>query len=207
MTTNVSGLVALVNAVSADFTARGISANGKPVKVLVGLKAYSLWSVPRVVFIPGKFDGTLPPKALEEGKFGSPEHTKSDNPRELVTWERLITCAVYSSDESDIQDELLQIAAIENLLEATIQSIKNAFTPNLAVVGGDNRERGYTGQQSAVFDDTQVTRIYPPVEFSHGACLLFTFTQRGPLFDVPIATVTPTVKIITKAFANPAPPS
>jgi hypothetical protein len=206
MTTNVSGLVALVAAVTADFAARGIvSAQGVPVQVLSGLKSRSLWSFPRVVFIPGKFDGTNVPKPLEEGRLVPPEHTKSDNPRELATWERLVTCSIYTVDETDIQNDLLQISALDNLLESTLQSIYNAFTPNVKPIGGNNREYGYTGQASIALGDAPVTRIYPGVEFTHGGEILFTFTQKGPLFDIPIPTVTPTVFVLSKSYAQPSP--
>jgi hypothetical protein len=206
VSTNVSGLVALVNAVTLDFAKRGIaSPGGVPVQVLSGLKNRSLWSVPRVVFIPGKFDGTLPPKPLDEGRLVPPEHTKADNPRELATWERLVTCSVYTVDETDIQNDLLQVAALDSLVESTLQSIWNAFTPNVAPIGGNNKEYGYTGQASIAFTDSPVTRIYPGVEFTHGGEILFTFTQKGPFFDVPIPTVTPTVIVMSKSYAQPSP--
>lgn len=205
-TVRVDGLIALASAVRADFALRAVTMNGVLVAVPpVGLKSRSLWTFPRVVFIPGKFDGVLPPKPLEEGRLVPPEHTKADNPRELVTWERISTISVYASDKTDVQNEELQISACTWLLEQALQSMVNAYTPNLKVPEGDNREFGFTGQGSLAFDSSPVTRVYPPVEFPHGAELLVSFTQRGPLFDVLLNVVTPTVQVITKTFH--APPS
>jgi hypothetical protein len=142
---------------------------------------------------------------MKEGTLTAPEHTKSDNPRELVTWERLVTISVYASDESDISNEELQLEASTTLLETTLGSIYNAFTPGLSA-SGTNRELGFTGQASLAWGGP-VTRIQPPVEFPHGTELLVTFTQKGPLFDVLQDTVTPTVIVLAKSFQNPPSPS
>jgi hypothetical protein len=206
-TANIDGIVALSNAVAATFTANTYEIAGVPVQVGIGLKARSLWSVPRVVFIPGEFDGTLPPKPLKEGTLKSPEQSKSFNPRELVSWERLVTLSVYAFDGSDPQNEALQIQAVTNLLEVTLQAIKGAFTPNLSPTDPITKELGYTGQQGAMFDGAPVTRVYPGVEFTLGCEMLVTFTQLGPLFDAPIPTVVPTEFVLSSEFTSPAPPS
>ena len=67
-----------------------------------------------------------------------------------------------------------------------------------------SREYGGTGQAALLFDNGTVTRCYPPIDMGFGAELLVTFIQRGPLFDAPIPTVTPTkIFQFTKNYSSP----
>jgi hypothetical protein len=195
----LDGLIALANSVRAYFAANNIPAEVPK----VGLKSRSLWARSRVVFVPGEFDGNLDAKPLREGRLTAPDHTKSDNPRELVTWERVATVCVLGVDPTRRDDEEAQIQAATRLLELTLQAMWNATTPIPSAPAG-SREFGWTGQASLLFDNGTVTGCYPPVEMGFGRELLLTFTQRGPLFDAPIPTVTPT-KILNFAHIYSSP--
>ena len=185
-----SGLIALADSVRANFSANGVDAE----VTRVGLRYRMLWPKrSRVCFIPGIFRGEKDPKPTDEGRLTAPEHTKSQSPRELATWERKVTVSVLGVDIAQKDDEQAQIEAVESLLELTIRAMVTASKPNgtgeawlsnpkdpLAV-----KEYGLAGQGSIFFDDSTVTRIYPPADISYGAELLVSFTQRGPFFDAP----------------------
>jgi hypothetical protein len=183
-----SGLVALADSVRSQFAAQGVTAEVSP----VGLAYRSLWAKSRVVFIPGEFDGSETPKALNEGRFTPPEHTKSDNPREIVTWERLCTAAILGVDTDNASDAQAQIVAAETLVELTVRAMWNAVDPAAAANGmAGTKEYGLAGQASLSFEGGSTKRLYPPVIGGYGAEVLLVFTQKGPFFDAPIRTLTP----------------
>lgn len=191
-----SGLLAVVEGVRGYFAANGVDA-----EVHVGLRARFFWSRQRVVFIPGDYRGEDSPKPMGEGTLTPPEHTKSDDPRELATWERIVTADILGVDTANKSSEEAQIAAAENLLESTVQALWNGYRPagvNSAYTAqpGDTKEYGYLGRGAIEFG--AVTRVYPPAELGYGAELLLQFTLKGPLFDVPSTIVFPTKAVLTQ---------
>lgn len=197
------GLITLADSVRNYFKVLNISAQVLP----VGLKYRSLWASSRVVFVPGEFDGTDTTKPLREGRLTAPQHMKSDNPRELVTWERVATVCVYAFDPSAPSNEQAQIEAATLLLEQTIQAMWNASrTPPTPPGLPGTKEFGLAGQASLRFDDGTVTRAYPPSDLGYGAELLVTFTQLGPLFDTYQPTVVPGLGTLVKVFNGQSPP-
>jgi hypothetical protein len=183
------GLVALADSVRRQFEAQGVPA----VVTRVGLAYRSLWATSRVVFIPGEFTGEATPKPLREGRLTPPEHTKSDNPRELVTWERVCTAAILGVDKDNPADAQAQLEATSALQALTIRAMWNATDPSAAAHGlPGTREFGYAGQASLVFEGGSVTRLYPPVIGGYGSEVLVVFMQRGPgAFDAAEDLVTP----------------
>lgn len=119
--TGSSALVGLYTSVQAYFEAVGNSA-----PVYLGLRFRDLWDTSRVVIIDGEFDGTNAPKVRSAGSFGSPDHKKSFNPRELVSWKRPVTLSIRAVDPTDIDSESAQLLATESLIETTIQAVHNA---------------------------------------------------------------------------------
>lgn len=197
MTTIRSGLLAVADGVRRYFVLNAVAA-----EVHVGLKERTKWSRSRVVLIPGDYRGEASPKPMSEGRLTPPEHTKSDNPRELATWERIVTADILGVDTENKTSEEAQIAAVEDLFEMTVRALWNGFAPapqGYAYIAqpGDTKEYGYLGRGAVVFG--AVTRVYPPADVSsYGAELLLQFTLKGPLFDASEPIVFPTQVGITK---------
>lgn len=183
------GLVALADSVRRYFAANNVDAEVPE----IGIDSRAnRWAEPRVVFVPGDYDGSSPPKTLDEGRFTPPEHTKSDNPRELVTWERVCTACVLGVDADHKTSMQAQIEASAVLVELTLQAMWNAFDQTAADGAFPTSfERGYAGQASLSFDSSRVRRLYPPTIMGFGTEVLFTFVQKGPFFDVPEPLIVP----------------
>lgn len=197
-----SGLVALADSVREYFRANTVDAE----VTKVGVRYRTLWAKSRVVFVPGIYAGEDPPRPIDEGRLTAPEHTKSDNPRELATWERKATACILGVNVQQREDEQAQIEAVENLLELTIQAMVRASAPlpaNAEWRPGAH-ESGLAGQASIFWDDSTVKRFYPPTDLSFGIEIFLTFTQRGPLFDQPDVIVFPQVALVSSVASEVA---
>lgn len=197
-----SGLVTLAQAAQIYF-----DQNGVPVQVAVGFGArWKLWNqgpdgANRLVFIPGDYNGDPAEKPLDEGRLYNPLKLASDNPRELVEWQRTVTISVWGVDPDQPNDEVASILATDRLLEWTVRAVNNAVDPETGLsLGADRDEDGRLTWG-------KVTRTYPPLETAFGVEYLVRFEMRGPLYDVPSTTLVPTLGTLTKNFAPPAPPS
>ena len=185
---NRSGLVALSDGVRAFFAANGVAATVTPVGWRY--RSFQVNQGPgggsRVCFIPGKIDPTSPaaPKVVDAGTFEQPR-LKTANPRPLAQWSKVVTLSVWGVDTSDLENDELQLAATENLLESTYQAMHAAVDP----VTGVN-----VGLADVVLRDAVWT--LPPVELGFGREFVAYFVHRGPLFDLPIATTTPQPLIV-----------
>src|SRR5581483_465297 len=115
----VSFVPLLVTTVQQYFTAQGITA-----KVDFGRKARDKvvnqgpGGANRVVFMPGDPGGSA-------GKISGARQNVGQNPRPILTWEKLLTVSVWAVDTSDPANELLQFAAVEALFEATVAAIRS----------------------------------------------------------------------------------
>jgi hypothetical protein len=120
----------------------------------------------RVVFIPGKFDGSNALRPREYGELGRDtyNHASVENPREIVSWERPFTISCWSSPEpGKASDEGATIAKAEDLLEQVVRAVHEACGAD--IMWG-----------SVIINS-------PPSENSFGVELLVFATQKGPLFD------------------------
>jgi hypothetical protein len=169
-----SNLVALKESLAAYFEANGVAA-----KVMIGLESRNKWDVSRVILIPGKFDGSSL-KTLDAGDLTPPMHGASTNPRELVGWDRLVTCSVRAYDIRRTVSEELQIEETESLIEWAIRGIYNAVSRNTGkAIGAGN----------IVFSST--LWAIPPIQNAIGKEFLFQFVYKSVFFDVPQAVVFP----------------
>ena len=156
-----------------DATAEYFAEHSVPATVAdVGLKyrSFALNQGPgggnRVVFIPGKFDGTLSPKPRAYGTLDrkSRNHAQVGNPRELLNWDRPITISVWSAPEpGKAYDEGASVAKAEDLLEQVARAVQEFDAASIAW--------------------GEVLINAPPQENAFGVELLAMITQRGPLFD------------------------
>lgn len=178
-----SALVALYSSVSQYFTDLSINA-----KVYLGLRYRDLYDTSRVVIIDGEFDGSNTPRVRSAGRFLAPWQKQSTNPRELVGWERPVTLSIRAVDPTNPDDETLQTAATEALIESTIQAVHNAMavTPaGLNVAIGQNNV-DWRESKAAWVDAGTATQQNWGKEF------LVTFLYKCVLFDLAEATATPT---------------
>jgi hypothetical protein len=134
----------------------------------------------RVLFLPGNEQG-------EEGVFAQPRRT-SGNPRSLWKWERLLTMSVWSFDPSDPDNEEVQIAASDNLLEMSIQALQ--WFASADYILQKARSGARWGDKPAM-----------SANLPFGREVLIEFIHREPLFDVPTVVVTGVTPNVIK---NPA---
>lgn len=179
MSTPRSGLLALKRAVGAYFTLYDVQAD-----VLIGLKARSLWSKPRVILIPGRFDGGNEPKVMAAGPLDAPLQKASLNPRELASWPRELTLSIYARDVTQPQDEESQIVALDDLHELTVQALWNGIDPASGQTpGGANLTFG------------EQFYVAPPVVDAAGREMLLQVKWISPVFDQANPTATPTLRL------------
>ena len=128
----------------------------------------------RVVFL---FGGDDDDESIGELEGARNKDTAGDpyNPRSLYTWAKRGVVSIWACDTTKTNDELAQIAAIENLFEWTMRAIQETaakdFTPGRVRVSKDPKEQRY------------------------GVELLVDFVHRGPIFDVTLDVVYPTPKV------------
>jgi len=176
-----SGLIALSDGVRAYFEANRIDASVPA----VGWRQRTMWTNEgpgggsRVIFMPGQFDGGLDSRPLKGGSFHKARQTH-DDPRPLVWWARLATLSVWAVDPDRPDDEELQIAATEDLLEKAVSAAHNAIDP---VTGSP------VGLADLIWGD--LTWVRPPSDAAFGREILLTFTHGSALFDLPIGIATP----------------
>ena len=197
---NRSGLIALSDGVRAFFAANNVAATVTPVGWRY--RSFQVNQGPgggsRVCFIPGKIDPSSPgaPKVLDAGTFAPPRlsspgpraggvTTGAGNPRPLVSWKKVVSLSVWAVDTTDLGNDELQLAALENLVESTYQAIHNAVDP-------------VSGQAVGLADIELTDAVWnlPPVERAFGRELVAYFIQSGPLFDLPIDYTTPQPAIL-----------
>jgi hypothetical protein len=173
----VSGLLTLVDGVQAYFDKRNL-----------GTKVFATFNrerfrqnnqgegtCNRVAFL---FGGEDDDENLGELTAASHNSGNARNPRELFTWEKRGVCSVWAVDTSAPDDERVQIAAIENLLEQTVRAVQFVARADLKWtrmrVGKGSREKRY------------------------GTEILLDFEHKGPLYDVTYDVVKPTGTITRK---------
>lgn len=135
----------------------------------------------RVTFIPGEFDPSSAPKPRKYGKIdrASSNAASVRNPRELASWERPITIAVWSAPApGQAQDEGMSVAVAEDLVEKVFQA--------LAPFG-------------ASIQPGEVTIQTPPTDGAFGVELFIRLVQTGPIYDVALeyaqAIIVPTLAL------------
>lgn len=185
-----SGLTMLARAVGAYFEDNNVEA-----LVLFGLQARGRWAKPRVVIIPGFYDGSEAPRPMPGGAFGPPTKKESFNPRELAEWTRAVTLSIFAVDQTAPNDEILQTEALDDLTESTIQAVWNGIDP----VSG--KKPGGAGTE---WGDSVL--MHPPVQFGYGKELLLHCTVKMPFYDLEQAIRHPSVGPLTKKFAAPLHP-
>lgn len=165
-----SGLSSLKRAMQAYFDSISVDAT-----VLVGLRHRENWNLTRVVLIPGKFDGSPTPRPMAGGKVLAPTQAASLNPGELQSWEREITLSIFAVDVANKDDPEAQNAALENMLEQTIQACWSGIDPQ-APPG--TKPAGMAG---ITWGDTIV--IKPQAQNACGDEILLQFSHKTPLFE------------------------
>lgn len=117
-----SAIPPLVGHVQAYFTANQITAN-----VAFGLKELTKQvnqgpgGANRVVFSPdpdGDAGEILPPRLKHH-------HPGKGSPRAIVNFRKKLIVSVWAVDTSDLANEALQYAAVEQLLEYTVQAVRS----------------------------------------------------------------------------------
>lgn len=118
----------------------------------------------------------------DEGRSGrfSAATQPGRNPRPLYNWERAIRISVWAFDASDRANELKQMTAAENLVEATLQGIHQVAW----------------GQ----FHPLDVQRVPAPVELAFGCEFLITGDLHSPILDRAKPTVTPGSVVVNHEF-------
>lgn len=192
---NLSATVAMVHGMRAYLKAIGVDANvtacgwkERPQQINQGPGGAN-----RIVLYPGRKPGGETAAAGELTRENRPSTT---NPRALITWRKLMTMSIWAADTSNLQDEELQIAAVEQLLEWAIQAAHYAVDPATQVaVGVANLEWG------------SLEYTIPPVNMRFGQEIMLEFTQKCPLFDQTIGIAFPKPGIIrgTKPITAPIP--
>jgi hypothetical protein len=197
---STSGLQFLRDQVAGYFLAEDIPA----VVAKVGLKyrsfqmnVTSLGGANRVVFIPGKFDGSAQGKARDYGTLSRNTRNSSvSNPREIAEWERPCTISVWSApDPTAPQEEDLALVLVEDLLEKVVRGLYSA-----ALVIPDNSEENFS--TSGAFSLGAVAVNAPPTESGYGVELLVQLTLRGAFVDKTLDVVYPTLKIPRPTFGG-----
>lgn len=183
---NRSGLLALRRALRQYFEVQDVEA-----EVLLGMAARGLWARSRVVLIHGQFDGSEAPKSMRGGTLGPPTKKQSFNPRELAEDNLQLTVCIFAVDREHLTDEEAQEAALENLVESTIQGLWNAIDP----VSGFN-----VGGPAIEWGDYLL--VQPPVQLAYGRERLQYCTWRSPFFDIAQTVVFPTVTTLTKELST-----
>lgn len=175
-TFNTSGLLVLVDGVRDFFDQHNMS--GTVVAVTFNRERFrqinqGAGTANRVVFLFGGLDDDE-----EIGELTGARHNSGTgrNPRELFTWEKRGVVSIWAVPDADhLDDERAQIAAIEDLLEKTVQAVQATAAADVhwgrVRVGKNAKEQRY------------------------GTELLVDFVHKGPLFDVAYDVVTPQPKI------------
>jgi hypothetical protein len=199
---NRSGLIALSDGVREYFGAQGITAVVTP----VGWR-YRTFQVnqgpgggSRVCFIPGRIDPTMPgaPKVMPAGAIRQPSTSSPPgvpragsllagvrNPRPLRNWDKIVSVSIWAVDTSDVNNDELQLAATEDLLEATVQAMHFAIDPDTKIP---------VGMANVVIDEA--VWVLPPVERAFGRELVLFLTQPGPLYAPAKDIATPQPAIV-----------
>ncbi len=183
---NRSALVALKRSVEAYFQANNVQSD-----VFIGLKARDNWQKPRVIIIPGTFDGSSEPRPMSAGAFGAPKKKTTSNPRELASWTRDLTLSISSYNSTAKLSEEEQIEAQEDLVESTIQAVWKATDPTTGIIiGATNVTWG------------KAIHMHPPVQNAAGKELLLQFTLVTSFYDLPQPTVFPTPSLSTQLMST-----
>lgn len=185
---NRSGLIALADGVRAYFEAQEASAVVTPVGWRY--RTFQLNQGPgggsRVCFIPGRIDPAMPgaPKVMPAGAILQPSTSSPPgvprvggiqagvrNPRPLRNWDKIVSVSIWGVDGTDVNNDELQLAATEDLLELTIRAMHFAIDPVTKIPVG----------MANVLPDEAVW-VLPPGERSFGREIVLFMTQPGPLY-------------------------
>lgn len=174
---NTSGILALANGMRAYFALTGppnivVTPCGwtqRPRIINQGTPGAN-----RILLIPGKEPGAA---AGAGGILTRDSRPSTTNPRALVTWRKDVTMSVWAVDTTDLHNEELQIAAVENLLELAVRAAHSAVT--LRNVG------------LAAIEWGAVRYTIPPSEMAFGKEILVEFVHKCPLFDATVETAHP----------------
>lgn len=176
-----SGLVALVAAVQAYFTATGNQAT-----VSLGWKERTKQPAAgagRVVFTPSDDSGKG--GNIVQPHMPGPRDVLDDNGnvvarvRALRSWERLVVVSVFANDPTNIEDESAQIEATETLYEATVRAVNSFAVSPL----------GTLAAAGLVWGAVNWTPV--PIERVFGRELRAELTFKHPIFDAPLEVVFP----------------
>jgi hypothetical protein len=180
-----SAIVVLVASTAAWFASQGVTAHVGAAGWKERFKQNNQGpgGANRVCFIPGD------PTSGRDGKLKRGRQT-STNPRTLLEWDRTITISVWACDNSNRNDEGKQIAAVEALLERTIQAVQRAYDPETGQL---------VGAANVVWDG--VTWNVANTDMAFGREVLVPITLKVPFLDVPYDVAFPE-PIITKSWAK-----
>lgn len=131
----------------------------------------------RILLIPGKEPGGV---AGAGGTLTRDSRPTTANPRALLTWRKDVTMSVWAVDTTDLHNEELQIAALENLLELAVRAAHSAVDPNTL-----------TNVGLAAIEWGAVRYTMPPGEMAFGKELLVEFVHKCPIFDATVQTAFP----------------
>lgn len=184
---NRSGLLALARAVKAYFDDNDVQA-----EVLVGLKERAKWASPRVVVIPGFFDGKAEPSVMKGGPIGAPLQKSSANPRELGTWARALTLSIYARNVTQTQDVRAQLAAVEDLLESAMQALWCGVDPDSGLCPG-----------AAGIEWGETFYVFPPVQGAAGLEILLQYTFKQPMYDLATTRISPPLALGRQLAGGP----
>src|SRR5450432_2740080 len=77
---------------------------------------HAIHGAQRVVFIPGDLGG--------RGGRRTATRSPGQNPRPLVTWEKLVLVSIWAVDHQNPHDEEAQLAALEDLFEWVVRAVQ-----------------------------------------------------------------------------------
>lgn len=195
MTTNVvvsSGFLAVVASVRASFAAQGNTA-----VVEVGWKRrwrqdnQGAGGASRVVFTPSEDNGAggniLPPKFPGDRQLRDGSNNVVGHVRALADEEHTSIVSIWAVDNTDRENEELQIAAVETLKEQTMNAIYESQGAFASVTWG---AKTWT----------------PPPERAFGLELRFGMTLRTPIFMPPTLRIFPTGFVVNRGepWTDPA---
>jgi hypothetical protein len=195
----LSPLVGLSTAVRGWFATHDPTVNVPPVgwKQRAERLNFGAEQSRRVLFMPGLItNGDVPP-VTDVGKLVQGRVTSS-NPRNLWSWEVPVTMSLCAVDNSDRQNEELQIIAVTNLLELALQAVHGARL----VLDPTDPASAFVNPGLANFmtDNMTVRAVTGNVDGAYGRELLVALRMKTPLFDKTYATGTATPAL------NPVPP-
>lgn len=141
--------------------------------------------------VTGPYDaGTIEQPRIAQRRGSVAAGNYVDNPRPLRQWSRIVTLSVWGVDATQLDDDVAQSDAAEELLERAMQAIHSAV-----YIDPDNGSQTPAGLADVKWQGLVWNVVSQ--NFGFGRELLAYFTHAGPLYDQAIGLAYPKLAAVT----------